>query len=237
MHVRVVCLCHARVCTVVLRALSVCIVVHVVPFRAWGQRVTESLGRGRPRAAPQPKGSTRLHREVTTYTRTPLASLPRTFRGEGRSTTALSLCKPLLSAASWARQDGKTAGSKCLKLHAANLSSWRAPRNSENAAKTAKIGNHVENGKNTKAEDPEDKITGTKDAPSPRGLGNQRESQEKNTNKAARTTGNSDHNERQDEHGETPTRGEKGNQPKSNGKRTAKPPPSETPKRPRRITA
>ena len=36
MHVRVVCLCHARVCTVVLRALSVCTVVHVVPFRAWG---------------------------------------------------------------------------------------------------------------------------------------------------------------------------------------------------------
>ena len=40
MHVRVMCLCHA------------CTVVHVVPFRAWGQRVSESLGRGRPRAAP-----------------------------------------------------------------------------------------------------------------------------------------------------------------------------------------
>ena len=33
------------------------------------------------------------------------------------------------------------------KLHAANLSTWRAPGNSENAAKTAKIRNHVENGK------------------------------------------------------------------------------------------
>ena len=54
MHVRVVCLCHARVCTVVLRALSMCTAVHVVPFRAWGKRVSESLGRGRPRAAPQP---------------------------------------------------------------------------------------------------------------------------------------------------------------------------------------
>ena len=52
MHVRVMCLCHARVCTVVLRALSVCTVVHAVPFRAWSERVSESLGRGRPRAAP-----------------------------------------------------------------------------------------------------------------------------------------------------------------------------------------
>ena len=36
MHVRVVCLCHACVCTVVLRALSECTVVHVVPFSRVG---------------------------------------------------------------------------------------------------------------------------------------------------------------------------------------------------------
>ena len=36
MHARVVCLCHARVRTVVLRALSVCTVVYVVPFSRVG---------------------------------------------------------------------------------------------------------------------------------------------------------------------------------------------------------
>ena len=41
------------------------------------------------------------------------------------------------------RQDGKNTCGKCLKLHAANLSTWRAPRNSENATK---------NDKNTKSQ-------------------------------------------------------------------------------------
>ena len=37
-------------------ALSVCVcgVVHVVLFRAWGKGASESLGRGRQNAAPQP---------------------------------------------------------------------------------------------------------------------------------------------------------------------------------------
>ena len=51
---RVVCQCQARACTVVLRALSVCGVVHVVVLRAWGSAASESLGRGRKNAAPQP---------------------------------------------------------------------------------------------------------------------------------------------------------------------------------------
>ena len=58
----------------------------------------------------------------------------------------------------------KTTGGKCLKLRSANLSTWRILRNSENAAKTVKIRNHVEIGKNTKDVNPEDKIPGTKDA-------------------------------------------------------------------------
>ena len=46
------------------------------------------------------------------------------------------------------------------KQHAANLSTWRAPRNSENAAKTTKIRNLVEIGKNTIDELLEDKTRG-----------------------------------------------------------------------------
>ena len=46
------CPCDARGCTVVLRALSVCTVVHMVLFRAWGRGASESLGRGQQNAAP-----------------------------------------------------------------------------------------------------------------------------------------------------------------------------------------
>ena len=46
------CPCDARGCTVVLRALSVCTVVHMVLFRAWGRGASESLGRGQQDAAP-----------------------------------------------------------------------------------------------------------------------------------------------------------------------------------------
>ena len=57
MHVRVMCLCFARVCTVVLRALSVCTVVHVVPFRAWGWKRVGVPGQRRAKLPhPNPKG-------------------------------------------------------------------------------------------------------------------------------------------------------------------------------------
>ena len=56
MHVRVVCLCHARVCTVVLRALSVCTVVHAVPFFARGVSACQSpLAEARQEPHPNPK--------------------------------------------------------------------------------------------------------------------------------------------------------------------------------------
>ena len=133
MHVRVMCLCHA------------CTVVHVVPFRAWGQRVSESLGRGRPRAAPQPSGvdtspprGDHIHQHTTSLSSTDLPG--------GRSTEDPGA--PLLSAVyvspSSQQPPGsgaakirktlrlparmeKTTGGKCPKLHSANLSTWRAP--------------------------------------------------------------------------------------------------------------
>ena len=78
------CAGNARVCTVVLRALGVCAVVHVVSFSARGAqaRLSPLAEAGRtPHHLPQ--GSTRSHHEETTYTRTPRTSLPPTFRGGG----------------------------------------------------------------------------------------------------------------------------------------------------------
>ena len=78
-------------------------------------------------------------------------NLPRGGQLRIRGSTARrSLCKPLLSAVSWiwscecqknseaTRQDEKTTCGTCLKLHAANFSTWRAPRNSEKCRETVR---------------------------------------------------------------------------------------------------
>ena len=71
------------------------------------------------------------------------------YQGSRGSTAQRSLCKPLSLAASWVRSceeqkklrgyppGGKLLAPNAQKPHWAKLSTWRAPRNSENAAKTA----------------------------------------------------------------------------------------------------
>ena len=145
------CVGNARVRTVVLRALSVCVCCGVCgSFSACGVQARLSpLAEASSLRHSRPKGSTRPQHEETTYTSTPLGSLPPTFRA-GRGPlriprlhrSAQSLQAPSL-AASWiwscecqknseaARQDGKYLRQMPKKKHAANLSAWRAPRNSQ----------------------------------------------------------------------------------------------------------
>ena len=121
-------------------------VVHVVPFSCRGVQARLSpLAEAGRMPHLQTQGSKRSHHEETTYTRTPLASIPPTFLAR-RSTEdrgAPLLCavcvspssqQPPGSGAGNARKlrgcppGWKTTCGKCLKLHAATLS-WRAPRN------------------------------------------------------------------------------------------------------------
>ena len=105
---------------------------------------------------PNPKGRPAPTAKIPHAPAHTLASLPPTFRVRGQLRIPGLHCSAVRvspSAASWIRscenqeklrgthQVKKTTCRKCLKLHSANLSTWRTPRNSENAAKTAQIQN------------------------------------------------------------------------------------------------
>ena len=78
------CACATRVFARWCCALSVCVLRCMRSLFARGVSACRSpLAEAGQEPHPNPKGSTRLHREVTTYTSTPLASLPPTFQVGG----------------------------------------------------------------------------------------------------------------------------------------------------------